>query len=309
VLFEEIKSWLQNDVYDTSEWEIFDEDGKVDINPQREPRDGERYIVLSPEVSEELRGSMNARFKKFLQTTRWRRIKSRYKIELFEEQAQIRGFETVEEAIHRKHVRYSTRWKQRKRILAQPVESSPLCDDFTSPDASQLQDQIQTPAASGWKSVGSDVESHHTRGSRNCRTSLGGIEQGQSGSAEIQPSHPGFVANSGRFKRLEEVDEEPDAADAQLRIHDHDSPTPELVGPLRKDSKLDGRLQVARSGTKGYTRGMSSSDTISLGQSRADSKVAEGTWPTRLNEDVSRVDQLRPDLEGNLEQYRDSRIL
>jgi hypothetical protein len=85
VLFEEIKSWLQNDVYDTSEWEIFDEDGKVDTTSQRGPREGERYIVLSPEVSEELRGLMNARFKKFLQTTRWRRIKSRYKIEVFEE--------------------------------------------------------------------------------------------------------------------------------------------------------------------------------------------------------------------------------
>jgi hypothetical protein len=70
MLFEEVASWLQNDVYDASGWEIYDEEGKVDIDTQREPRDGERYVILSPEVSEELKGSMNARFKKFLQATR-----------------------------------------------------------------------------------------------------------------------------------------------------------------------------------------------------------------------------------------------
>jgi hypothetical protein len=83
VLFEEVASWLQNDVYDISSWEIYDEEGKVDIENQREARDGERYIVLSSEVSEELRESTKARFKKFLQATRWRRIKSRHKIEVF----------------------------------------------------------------------------------------------------------------------------------------------------------------------------------------------------------------------------------
>jgi hypothetical protein len=195
VLFEEIKSWLQNDVYDTSDWEIFDEDGRVDITSQREPRDGERYIVLSPEVSEELRGSMNARFKKFLQTTRWRRIKSRYKIEVFEEQTELPGFETVEEAIHRKHVRYRTRWKQRRRILAQPEESSPLCAEFTPSDAGQLQDQIQAPTVSGWQSVGSDVESNHARRSRNCRAYLEWDEQKRPRSFKIQPSYPGPLSS------------------------------------------------------------------------------------------------------------------
>jgi nitrogen regulatory protein PII-like uncharacterized protein len=95
ILFEEIKSWLQSDVYDTLQWEIFDEDGPVDINSQRDPRDGERYIVLSQEVTQERRELMNARFKKFLAETRWRRLKSRYKIEISEDDREW-GFEPVE---------------------------------------------------------------------------------------------------------------------------------------------------------------------------------------------------------------------
>jgi hypothetical protein len=146
MLFEEVASWLQNDYHDFSSWEIYDEDGKVDIDSQRDPRDGERFYILSPDVSEEMRISMDARFKKFLQVTRWRRIKSKYKIEVFQEdlilQTEEPGFESVAEAIHRKHVRYRTRWKQKKRILAQPLESSPLCDDLTSLDESPIQVQM-----------------------------------------------------------------------------------------------------------------------------------------------------------------------
>jgi hypothetical protein len=78
--FEEVKSWLQNDVYDTSDWEMFDEEGGVDISSQRDPRDGERYVLLSSEGSADLRDSMETRFKKFLQTTRWRRLKSRQRL-------------------------------------------------------------------------------------------------------------------------------------------------------------------------------------------------------------------------------------
>jgi hypothetical protein len=63
------------------------------------PRDGERYVVLSQEVDQERRALMEARFKKFLQATRWRRIKSRYKIEVFQEDLEGRleppGFETA----------------------------------------------------------------------------------------------------------------------------------------------------------------------------------------------------------------------
>jgi hypothetical protein len=74
ILFEEVKSWLQKEVYETVQWELIDEEGIVDIAAQRNPRDGERYVVLSPEVTQELREVMNARFKSFLHETRWRRI-------------------------------------------------------------------------------------------------------------------------------------------------------------------------------------------------------------------------------------------
>jgi hypothetical protein len=113
ILFEEVKSWLQSDVYDTSQWEIIDEDGIVDINSQRDPRNGERYAILSQEVTQEMRELMDARFKKFLAETRWRRLKSRYEIEVYEDDREC-GFESVKAGIQRKHDRYRQRWKQRK---------------------------------------------------------------------------------------------------------------------------------------------------------------------------------------------------
>jgi hypothetical protein len=212
VLFEEVASWLQNDVYDMANWEIFDEDGKVDINTQREPRDGERYIILSPEVSEELKSSMAARFKKFLQATRWRRIKSRHKIEVFQEGSvglmKPPGFETAAEAIHRKHVRYRTRWKQKKKILAQPMESSPLCGDLTLTDEGTIQDQIQAPAFGGEGRMNTHVESYLERGSRDCGPSLGRFKRRKSGDFETQPSHSKLIEDFDRLERQEDMDAE-----------------------------------------------------------------------------------------------------
>jgi hypothetical protein len=289
VLFEEVASRLQNDVYNTTGWEIHDDDGKVDVDSQREPRDGERYIILSPEVSEELRSSMNARFKKFLQTTRWRGIKSRYKIEVFQEDPKEEpGFETVEEAIHRKHVRYRIRWKQKRKILAQPVESSPLCNDFISPDESSLQDQIQAPTHSGWGRVGPHVESPFERRGRDRRS--GKTERGEPGDFETQPSHSGVIEDLSGLKRQEELDSKPLIADAQLFVHDHDIPTSELVRPLREDSELDDRLQTPCTGTEGVRTRLSESDEFPLRQSRVNSKVAEGK-PSVLKEESLLSDQ------------------
>jgi hypothetical protein len=282
MLFEEVASWLQYDIYDLSGWEIFDEEGKVDIDAQREPRHGERYIILSPDISEELRSSMEARFKKFLQATRWRRIKSRYKIEVFQEEPKEEpGFETVEEAIHRKHVRYRTRWKQKRKILAQPLESSPLCNDFTSPDETPIQDQIQTPTHSGWGRVGYYVESPFERRRRVRRSSLGRTERGESRDFETQSSGSRLIEDPDRFKGQEDMDPEPNVTDAQLCVHDHDASTPELVRPLREDQELDDRFQAPYFGTKGLRTRLSDSDELSLRQSRVDSKVTEGTGPTR----------------------------
>jgi hypothetical protein len=108
ILFEEIKSWLQSDRPDTSQWKMIDEEGLVNVNACRDPRDGERYVVLSQEVTQECRALMEARFKKFIAETRWRRLKSRYKIETIEDNREW-GFESVEEWIRRKHTKYRQR--------------------------------------------------------------------------------------------------------------------------------------------------------------------------------------------------------
>jgi hypothetical protein len=298
VLFEEVASWLQNDTHSFSSWEIYDEEGKVDIDFQRDPRDGERYIILSPDVSEELKGSMEARFKKFLQATRWRRIKSRYKIEIFqevsEETSEPLGFETVAEEIHRKHVRYRSRWKQKKKILAQPVESSPLCGDLTLLDESTVQDQIQTSIIEEWRRVDNHVEPHLERRSRDCRSSLDGSKRGKSGDFEKQSSHPRSTEDSDRLKRQEDMGSESNAANAQVCPYDHGSPAAELAFPLREDSKLDDRFQAPHVGTESRRTGIPDSSKVAHGYCREDSKVM-GEKPPELNQEVPQADLERKD--------------
>jgi hypothetical protein len=290
MLFEEVASWLQNDFYDFSSWEIYDQDGEVDIDSQHDPRDGERYITFSPEVSEELKGTMETRFTKFLQATRWRRIKSRYKIEVFQEQPEgspeMPGFGTVAEAIHRKHVRYRTRWKQKKKILAQPMESSPLCEEFTSIDESTIQDQVQTPTIDRSGRVDNHVEPHLKRGSRDCRPSLDRLKRGKPGSTEEQPSHPRIVEDSDRFEGQEGMDSESDVTDTQVCSHDHDPSTAKLASAFRKDSELDDRLQTSHIGTENHRTGILDPSETAHKSSREDSKVMGEVPLPKLNQSI-----------------------
>jgi hypothetical protein len=79
-----------------------------------------------------------AGIKKFIDETRWRRLKSRYKIETVEiekhQEGQAAAFESVEELIRRRHTHYRQRFNQRRKILIEPLADSPLLEEFTPLD-------------------------------------------------------------------------------------------------------------------------------------------------------------------------------
>jgi hypothetical protein len=85
---------------------------------------------LLQEVDDDRREEMEAKIKKFISETKWRRLKSRFKIDtaqIEESTEDSRGeFVSVEEAIRQKNTRYRVCFKQRKKILTQSVDSSPL---------------------------------------------------------------------------------------------------------------------------------------------------------------------------------------
>jgi hypothetical protein len=183
-VFEEIKTWLKRhggwNLRRDECWPIRDEDGRVERGDLRNPRDGERFVVLVQEIQEDLRAATEARIKKVIAATRWRRIKSRYKTETFhfeepEDQEEPRdepGFESVRESILRKHTRYKVRFKQRLRILARPAEDSPLTH-LTFPDDGQ-----EPRRESG---VLHELVDHLARGSDQGTANL----QGESGSESV----------------------------------------------------------------------------------------------------------------------------
>jgi hypothetical protein len=91
ICFAEIKSWLKShggwNLRGDECWQIRDEDVPVDRNELRNPRDGERFVVLLQEVPEDTKERAEATIQKFIAVTRWRRIKSKYlKISYVEEE-------------------------------------------------------------------------------------------------------------------------------------------------------------------------------------------------------------------------------
>jgi hypothetical protein len=91
-------------------WQIWDENGPVDRGDLRNPRDGERFVILIQEIEEGGRVKDEEKIEKFIAETKWRRLKSKFKMETIHIEESVddsRGeFVSVEEAIRRKHARY-----------------------------------------------------------------------------------------------------------------------------------------------------------------------------------------------------------
>jgi hypothetical protein len=69
---------------EAGQWKMLDEDGFVQGCDLRDPRDGERYVVLLQDVEEEQKAKVEAKIKKFIAETGWRRHKSRYTVKMVE---------------------------------------------------------------------------------------------------------------------------------------------------------------------------------------------------------------------------------
>jgi hypothetical protein len=86
----------------------------------RNPRDGERFVILLDPINEDRKIETEAKIKKFVAETMWRRLKSRYKIERVQTEeppeVQRAEFESVEEGMRGKPTRYRQRFKQKKQI-------------------------------------------------------------------------------------------------------------------------------------------------------------------------------------------------
>jgi hypothetical protein len=149
ILFEEVQTWVRKVCGryvrrdELRYWHILDEEGLIGIEEQRDPRDGERYAIVLQAQNEEEDAELKwrpedpgGRIQGFIKQTRWRRLESRYKIEVETPEIrkppdeESRTWSSVEESIRRKHVRYRQRFKQRRRILAEGVSSSPLAPDM-----------------------------------------------------------------------------------------------------------------------------------------------------------------------------------
>jgi hypothetical protein len=168
VLFDEVKTWIRRE----GGWslrgdecrQIRDEDGLVDRGDLRNPREGERYAISLQTFDEIRRLEVEARIKKFIAETRWRRLKSRYKIETVEIES-VQGppkikFESVEAGICRNHTRYRQRFKKRRKILTDTLEDSPLISGVTFEDAGELVVECQDGTQVG---LGCDLSADSSR--------------------------------------------------------------------------------------------------------------------------------------------------
>jgi hypothetical protein len=106
ILFEEIQSWLRSEFGrelnpgDLQYWHAWDEDGRVQLGDERNPKDGERYAILlqanGNQEDIELKwhpGYSNSNIQRFIRETRWRRIRSQYELD-FERYARLSGAAT-----------------------------------------------------------------------------------------------------------------------------------------------------------------------------------------------------------------------
>jgi hypothetical protein len=152
ICFAEIKSWLKShggwNLRGDECWQIRDEDGPVDRNELRNPRDGERFVVLLQEIPEDVKAKVESTIRKSIAVTRWRRIKSKYQRTTqftLEEESEpmdpllFLRFDSVGQAIKKRHARYRTRFKQRKKILSAPLLDSPLIDFTSSSDGEGIE--------------------------------------------------------------------------------------------------------------------------------------------------------------------------
>jgi hypothetical protein len=162
--------------------------------------------------------------KKFLAETRWRRLKSRYEIEIFEEDQEC-GFESVEAGIQGKHTSYRERWKQKKKILAQPSEPRPLVpeDEFTSIDADPPFEQTRIRRGSPEDARGADplerdAEPPATRRSVDYESDMA-LSEGRPldmGDLAEQSCGLGLFENPSSSSEMRKVDDEPLSCNDQL---------------------------------------------------------------------------------------------
>jgi hypothetical protein len=95
MLFEEVRTWLKGscgrevDEGELRYWHIWDEEGLVDPKAGRDPRYGERYVIVlqaresEEDVEQKCRpDDPGAGIQRFIERTRWRRLKSQYKLEI-----------------------------------------------------------------------------------------------------------------------------------------------------------------------------------------------------------------------------------
>jgi hypothetical protein len=88
ILWSEIQSWLKDcSLEDLEYWHIWDEEGPVNPDEPRPPKDGERFVIPlqakgSPEDIEQKVDPRNpeSSVQKFIKRTRWRRKKSDYDV-------------------------------------------------------------------------------------------------------------------------------------------------------------------------------------------------------------------------------------
>jgi hypothetical protein len=214
---------------------LFQEDGLVDRGDLRNPRDGERFVILIQEIQEDERTETEARIKKFIAETRWRRLKSRYKIATFhfdasteESEEPSAEFESVEKGIRRKHTRYRARFKQRKKILTQSVDDSPLIqftfldDDDSGRSSAVLDELVETLDRSG------------DQGAEGLQGEIGG----EGGEIRRLGRLQGIYSGTGRAGSGQEMGFWPELV--PCTVHGEMAEGPGSVGPRERGlSKLD----------------------------------------------------------------------
>jgi hypothetical protein len=157
VLLKEVLSWIQQDFGTTMNeqalayWHIWDENGRVNLSMLREPIDPERFVILLhlPESDSDMEEEIDPRDSRdptyrFTRHTRWRRLKSRYKVDIVEpvilppepdppspkpldkEVQEKLKCRTVEQRIQEKHQVYHQRFRKWKRFINAEEVSSPF---------------------------------------------------------------------------------------------------------------------------------------------------------------------------------------